>query len=179
MRANVSTTNLRTLSGAASRLRVIPGGLATPNFDRMAQRTASGTPPATEREMRDRLAYWVKDRMGRVGIDSVRDLAREMGVPSSTAARWFGGKATAGVPLIWMGDLCRVLRVDPAWFVLLPPIPADQSAPYALPEDDPLIVALDAARLARRVTTAEAAEDLPFADLPPLPPRRRAAQGAR
>lgn len=161
------------------RLRVIRGGLVGSTVGDVAQKPESGTPATTEDEMRARLAYWVKDRMARVGIDGNRDLARAMGLPSSTVARWLGRKATGGVPLIWMGELCRVLRVDPAWFVLLPAIPEDPSAPYALPEDDPLIVALDAARLARRVTVEEAAADQPFADLPPLRRRTRAEQGAR
>lgn len=129
--------------------------------------------------MRERLVYWVKDRMGRVGIDSLRDLAREMGLPSTTVARWFGGKATGGVPLVWMGELCRVLRVDPAWFVLLPPVPVDPSEPFALPDQDPLLVALAAARLARREAAEAGAAAQPAAAPPPARPRARAAQGAR
>lgn len=179
MRNIVSSANLRTQNGTAAPLRVIPGGLSAPNVGRMAQRTASGTPAASEEEMRERLVYWVKDRMGRVGIGSIRELASEMGLPNTTVARWFGGKATGGVPLVWMGELCRVLRVDPAWFVLLPPVPEDPSGPFALPDQDPLLVALGAARLARR-DSAEAAAAARLAAAPrPAQPRTRAARSGR
>lgn len=149
----------------------------------MAQRTESGTLPApprpavSEEEMRERLTYWVRDRMGRVGIESMRALAAEMGLPSTTVARWFGGKATGGVPLIWMGELCRVLRVDPAWFVLLPPVPEDPSAPFALPDQDPLLAVLGAARLARSAA-AEVAGGRPLAAAPRRTSRRTRVEQA-
>ena len=129
--------------------------------------------------MRARLVYWVRDRMAKVGITSDRQLAGLMGAPTSNVGRWVGKKGTGNVPLVWLGALSHALRVDPVWFTLLPEIPADPLAPYTLPEDDPLLVAIDAARLARKDRLAAGAVDPPAEGQRPSQPRKRAASGGR
>ena len=132
-----------------------------------------------ELDGRSRLVYWVRQRMRDLGIKSVRSLAHSAGIPESNAARWLGDGGSGGVPLIWLADLCRVLRVDPAWFTMLPPIPEDPLAPYTLAENDPLLAVLDAARLARRDLAGEVAAIRPAATQRPSRPRKRASSGSR
>lgn len=184
MASNVSSRVQRVPNAPLSTLRVIRRGEALSTVALVAQRTASGTAPdfqpaLTEEEQRRRLVYWVKQRMGQVGIDSVRELAREMGRPPSTVAKWFGGKETGSIPLIWLADLCRALRVDPVWFLVLPEIPGDPATPHALEEGDPLLAVLVASRHARQVAATEVAAAQPAAARPPAPRRKRAASGVR
>ena len=113
MRNDVSSRAHQTQTGPPDALRVIRGGRAGDRFDGMGQRTASETtsaefrPALTEEELRERLVYWVKRRMAQVGVDSVRELSRQMERPHSTVAKWFGGKETGSIPLIWLADLSR------------------------------------------------------------------------
>lgn len=178
MRDNVSTTNPLAFSGPVSRLRVIPGGKVVPTLPDVRERPVIDM-TVGETERRDRLVYWVNRRMRDVGITSVRQLADEMGAPASNVDRWLGRDGTGKVEMVWLPELCKALRVDPVWFMVLPAVPADPLAPYALPEDDPLLVALGAARSARRDVEAAEEGDPPAEATPRGRPRRRARQGGR
>lgn len=143
----------------------------------VANRTQPKADP--EIEGRARLVYWVRRRMRDVGIRSVRQLAKITGIPESNAARWLGKGGTGGIPLLWLAELCRVLRVDPVWFTMLPAIPDDPLAPYTLPEDDPLLVAIAAARLGRRDQAEAAVSGQPAAAQRRARPRKRAVRVLR
>lgn len=100
-------------------------------------------------------------------------------MPESNIARWLGKKATGGIPLVWLANFAHALRVDPVWFTRLPAIPEDPLAPYTLPENDPLLDVLDAARLARIDRVAEGEEGPLAEDPPPSPPRKRGTRARR
>lgn len=179
MRASVSTTLFRPAPAPLEPMRSIALAWSAPRVRVMGQPPESETRPLTEQERRDRLVYWVQRRMKQVAIASFRDLAKQMGVPNSNVSRWLGKKSTGGVPLIYLPELCLALRVDPAWFTMLPAIPEDPLAPYTLPEKDPFLVALAATRLARRDQPGEAVEDPPVGPARPSRPRRPAAPRRR
>ncbi len=180
MREKCATPKVVPTTGEVARFRVLQGGLAVPTLAGMAKTPASETeetPGDTER--RARLIHWIKDGMRRQKVKSIAALAKGMGAPYSSVHRWLNPEGTAPFPMVWLGPLCRTLRLDPMVIALLLPIPVDPLAPYVLTEDDPFVVALDAARLGTLDAEAEAAVARPAASTPRARPRARAAQGGR
>lgn len=176
MRRTLSSPVHTFVPGTVTPIRRGHLGWAVHTLTDVAQRPASGSGDP-ELEGARRLAYWVRRRMKDVGIKSVRSLAAEMGMPGSNAARYFKEGGSGRVPLVWLGELTRALKVDPVWFTVLPPVPSDDPvAPYALDEDDPILVAIAAARLARSDQAGEGVADPPVASRPPTRPRKRAAR---
>lgn len=176
MRENPSSTEIRAADARAPRLRLVQGGLRGHTLPFMGENAAS---EAGENEQRARLIYWIRDAMRRRKIKSVAALAKGMGAPESSVHRWLAEEGTAPFPMVWLGPLCRVLRVDPLVFAQLPPIPADPLAPYLLVTDDLAEVALDAARLALLDTEEAVAAARRAGGGPPEQPRERVARSAR
>lgn len=175
MRENPSSAEIRTTNNGSRRLRLVQGGLRGHTLPAMGDDTAS----ESEQDRRARLVYWVRDAMRRRQIKSIAALARGMGAPESSVHRWLDEDGTAPFPMVWLGPLCRTLRVDPLVFAQLPPIPADPLAPYLLVTDDLAEVALDAARLALLDTEEAVAAARRSGGAPPSRLRARAAQGGR
>lgn len=179
MRENCATPQVAPTTGEVARFRVLQGGRGAPTLAAMADPLVSENDEAPgDTERRARLIYWVTDAMRRQKVKSVAALARGMGAPYSSVYRWLDPAGKAPFPMVWLGPLCRTLRLDPMVIALLPPVPADPLAPYVLTEDDPFVVALDAARLATLDAEAVAAGHRRAEAVPPARPRARAAQGA-
>jgi len=134
----------------------------------------SAMPPETDTARRDRLNYWIKKGMERQGFKEEAAFARAIRAPASTVNRWLSPKMTAVPSLIWLGAICRTLKLDPMLFALLPAIPDDALAPFAL--DAPLATVTDAERLALLDTAAEEesrlGDELPPVGRPRTRPRR-------
>src|SRR3990167_8795876 len=156
MRDSVSTTicSPGPRSGYRSRVRLFT--ITVPRLSAM--------PPETDAARRARLNYWIKKGMERQGFKEEAAFARAIHAPASTVNRWLSPKATAVPSLIWLGAVCRTLKLDPMLFALLP-IPDDPLAPFAL--DDPSSTVTDAERLAL-LDTGEEEEPLPADEPPPV-----------
>lgn len=180
MRENCATPKVAPTTEEVARFRVLQGGLSAPTLAGMADPLVSENDDAPgDTERRARLIHWVTDAMRRQKVKSIAALARGMGAPYSSVYRWLDPDGKAPFPMVWLGPLCRTLRLDPMVIALLPPVPADPMAPYVLAEDDPFVVALDAARLATLDAAEAVAEAQQAAAAPPARPRARAAQGGR
>lgn len=81
----------------------------------------------SEQERKDRLAYWIRDTMGRRHLTPPR-VAAIVGVSRSTVTAWAAGRQVPS--LIYLGPLSQALSVDPRLFADLPAIPPSGAAEY-------------------------------------------------
>lgn len=168
MRDKLSSPILHTAYRMAdrSRVRAVPSALPT----------LSLVAPETDADRRARLVYWIKKGMERVGIRDEATFARAIGAPTSTVNRWLSPQATAVPPLTWLGAISSALNLDPLVFALLPAIPDDPLAPFALDAPTDISTATAAARLA--LLDLGRAQELaqPAAPRRAGPPRKRPAR---
>lgn len=81
----------------------------------------------SEQERKDRLAYWIRDTMGRRRLTPPK-VAAVVGVSRSTVTAWAAGRQVPS--LIYLGPLSQALSVDPRLFADLPAIPPSGAAAY-------------------------------------------------
>lgn len=172
MRDNVSILNRSTEFGRYARTRI---GARAP-----ARLTVVGVEAESpgERELRDRLNYWIRWGMFRERM-SEAELARLIGTPATTLNRWLHPDEKAVVDIRRLGPICRALHIDPMVFALLPPIPADPLNEYPMPAALDLLTVTDATRLAQLDSVPGEELDPPAVVAPGGQPRKPRRSGAR
>lgn len=126
----------------------------------------------SEQERKDRLAYWIRDTMGRRHLTPPK-VAEVVGVSRSTVTAWAAGRQVPS--LIYLGPLAAALRVDPRLFADLPEIPPSGAAEYLVA--DAVASGLDEGIRRDRSRRASAARPAPSPSRAPRPRATGAGHG--